>query len=169
MKYYACSSARLRGITLVEAVISMLLVSVLVVTAMQATAASGAGQYKTAQRTTGRLLADALINEILPLAYEDRDATPLFGREGSESASNKATFDDVDDFGGWVESPPQDRNGTVMPGMNGWERRVVVDRVHATIPTQVVSTESGAKRIVVTVLHNGLPVATRTAIRTGAP
>jgi hypothetical protein len=136
---------------------------------MRATAASGTGQYKTSQRATARLLADGLMNDILPNAYEDRDVTPLFGPEGNESAANKTTFDDVDDFNGWIESPPKDRAGATISGMNNWERRVTVERVNPADPTVVVGSESGAKRIVVSARFNGVTVATRTAIRTGAP
>jgi len=94
---------------------------------------------------------------------------PLFGREVNELLSSKANYDDVDDFNGWSESPPQDRDGTVMSGLSGWQRSVVVDWVVAADPTQVSLSETGAKRVTVTVKHKGITIATRVAIRTNAP
>jgi len=154
------------GFTLVEAMISMVIVAVLLVAAMRATGASALVQYKTAERATGRALALGLLNEIVVMRYEEPNGAPTFGRESGESGSSKASWDDVDDFDGWSESPPQYRDGTVMPDLSGWQRTVVVTRVNPLNLSQSSSSETGAKQITVTVQHNGLPVATRIAIRT---
>jgi hypothetical protein len=156
-------------LTLVEATMAMLLVSLLLVAAMRATAGSGLAQYKTAERSTARLLADGLISEITALSYEDPDSTPAFGFESGESSTSKSAWDDVDDFHGWVESPPQFRAGTAMSGLSEWERSVTVERVNASVPSETAQSETGAKRITVTVQRNKLVAATRVAIRTKAP
>jgi hypothetical protein len=156
-------------LTLVEATIAMVLVSILLVAAMRATAGSGLVQYKTAEQSTGRLLADGLLADIIALSYEDPDSTPSFGPEGGESSMSKGAWDDVDDFDGWTESPPQSRDGTVVTEFSGWQREVSVQRVSPTTPTVLAVSETGAKRITVTVKHNRLVVATRSAIRTKAP
>lgn len=155
--------------TLVEAVMSMLIVSVMLVSAMRAAGSSGLVQYKSAERATGRLLASGLLNDIMPLAYRDPGTTPVFGTESGESTTSKAAWNDVDDFNGWTESPPQDRDGNVMSDLTGWSRSVTVDRVDAANPSQVSAVPTGAKRITVTVRHNNLVVATRVGIRTSAP
>lgn len=148
---------------------SMLVVSVLLVAAMRATTASALMQYKNSERALGGVLADSLIHEVLVLSYADPTAPSSFGLEAGESATSKAGWDDVDDFDGWSESPPQDRNGATMAGLSGWRRRVSVRRVLASDPSQPAGSETGVKRITVIVLRNGLPVATRTALRTSAP
>ncbi|WP_428937603.1 type IV pilus modification PilV family protein [Fontivita pretiosa] len=155
--------------TLVEAIMSMLVVSVLLVAAMRATTASALMQYKNSERALGGVLADSLINEVLVLSYTDPTSPSGFGLEAGESTTSKVGWDDVDDFAGWSESPPQDRNGTPMAGLSGWRRTVSVQRVLANDPSQPAGSETGVKRITVTVLRNGLVVATRTALRTSAP
>jgi hypothetical protein len=163
------SDNRARGLTMVEATMAMLLVSLLLVAAMRAAAASGLAQYKTAERSTARHLADGLISEITALSYEDPDSTPVFGIESGESSTSKAAWDDVDDFNGWVESTPQARNGVAMADLNGWQRSAIVHWVSALNPEQPAAGETGAKRITVSVQHNKIVVATRVAIRTKAP
>lgn len=160
---------RTGGFTLVEAIMSMLVVSVLLVAAMRATTASALMQYKNSERALAGILADSLINDVLALSYADPTPPAGFGPEAGESTSSKAGWDDVDDFDGWSESPPQDRNGATMPGLKGWKRTVSVQRVLAGDPSQPAGSETGVKRITVTVLRNNLPVATRTALRTAAP
>jgi prepilin-type N-terminal cleavage/methylation domain-containing protein len=158
------------GFTLVEAMMSMLIVSILLVAAMRATGGSGLVQYRSAERTTARLLADGLMNNILALKYEEPTSSPAFGPEGGESTISKVGWDDVDDFNGWTESPPQDADGNVMTDLAGWDRTVLVERLTATTnPWQTVGTETGVKRITVTVHHNGRVAATRVAIRTKSP
>jgi Tfp pilus assembly protein PilV len=154
------------GLTLVEAMMSMVIVAVLLVAALRATGASALAQYKTAERATGRALASGLVNEIVVLRYEDPNGSPVFGREAGESSSSKASWNDVDDFDGWTESPPQYRDGTVMPNLAGWQRTVTVTRINPLNVSQTSVSETGAKQNSVTVKHNGLPVATRVAIRT---
>ncbi|MEM7248747.1 MAG: prepilin-type N-terminal cleavage/methylation domain-containing protein [Acidobacteriota bacterium] len=41
-----------------------------------------------------------------------------FGLEAGEDADDKTTFDDVDDFCGWVEAPPQTPSGQPMIGFD---------------------------------------------------
>lgn len=158
-----------RGFTLVEAIMSMLIVSVLLVSALNATGASALAQYKTAERSTARFLADGLMSSLLATAYEDPAVAASFGLESGEATSSKANYDDVDDFDGWNESPPQDQDGVVISNMTGWRRKVAVTRVNAATPTVTASAESGAKLVTITILHNSVPILTRVAVRTNAP
>ncbi len=75
----------------------------------------------------------------------------------------------MDDYNGWSESPPQFADGTAMPNLANWSRSVQVAFVNPTNLSQTSTTETGAKRITVTVTHNGVVVATRVAVRTDAP
>jgi MSHA pilin protein MshD len=157
---------RCRGFTLVEVGLCTLVVGVLLSAALTVAGRSGVAQYKLAERATARFLADGLITDIMSLAYEEPNGTPLFGREVNELITSKANYDDVDDFNGWTETPPQDRDGTAMSGMSGWKRSVTVDWVTPADVTQTSLTESGAKRVVVTIKHNNITITTRTAIKT---
>lgn len=166
-----CVSNQLRssGFTLVESVMSMLIVSILLVAAVRATGASGLVQYKTAEKTAARLLADGLMSDITALPYEDPIVTPLFGVEAGETSTSKANYDDIDDFNGWTESPPQDKDGNTIPNFSTWSRSVVVERVNSATPSTVAGAETGAKRITVTVKHNNVVVLTRVAVRAKTP
>jgi hypothetical protein len=156
-----------RGFTLVEATMSTLIVSILIVCAVRVAGANGVAQYKTAERGTARFLADGLLNDISCLPYEDPNVTPLFGLESGETSASKANYDDIDDFDGWSESPPQYRDGSQIPNETSWRRTVKVERVSPS-DLSVQSTETGAKRITVTVLHNNVTVISRAVIRTRA-
>jgi len=152
-----------------EAVVSCALVGVLLLTAMRTVGMSVLTQYQSSEQTTARLLADGLMAEILAKSYKDPDSTPQFGPESGESSTSKANYDDVDDYQGWSESPPQFADGTAMPDLTGWRRSVAVDWIDPSDLSQTKLWDTGAKRITVTVRHNDIVVATRIAIRTQAP
>ena len=61
--------------------------------------------------------------EILQASYEDPDGPSAgIGLDASELTASRATFDDVDDYDGWLASPPQQRDGTAMQELPGWSR-----------------------------------------------
>ena len=39
----------------------------------------------------------------------------MFGLETGENPATRAAWNDVDDYNGWTESPPQTKSGTVIP------------------------------------------------------
>ena len=128
------SAAARRGFTMAEAAVAMVIVSVLLVAALRATSASALTQYKTAEKATGLALAQGLMSDIIALPYQEPSGTPNFGLETGESATNRANYDDVDDYNGWNQSPPQDKSGTVIPGLTGWTQIVAVAWVRNKLP-----------------------------------
>ncbi len=153
------------GFTMVEATISVAILGILLVVALQVVGASMRNQYHTAQRLTAASLAQSLLNDIIQLPYQDPGAVVNFGIEPGETAGSKANYDDVDDFNNWTESPPQDRTGSPMTDLAGWTRSVTVAWVNPANITQTLLTESGVKRITVTVSKGGAVLATRSALR----
>lgn len=151
--------------TLVEVVVASVIVATLLVAALTTVAgAASAGRALEAQERAV-LLAEELMNEIVMLPYEDPDEPTLAcGPETGESG--RAAFDDVDDYHGWTESPPQDAQGVAKASMSAWARQVTVTWVHAADLTTASAVESGVKRIEVVVLHDGTPLATLVAYRT---
>ncbi len=159
-----------RGLSLVECVIATLLVSTVLVAAMQVAAVSATYQARSAQRATAQFLARALTSDISQLAYQDPVNTPVaFGRELGETAASKVNYNDVDDFNGWSESPPQDRSGVVMAGMTNYTRSVAVAWVNPANFSQVMGAESGVKRITITVSLGKAVIYTKVFVRTNAP
>ena len=155
-----------RALTLAEMIVSIVIVGVMLVAALNTVGASKMGQRKTGDRAKGTLLAQQLMSEILRQSYQEPVDTVAFGRETAELSTSRAEYDDVDDYDGWSSSPPQYKDGMVIPNLDGWGRQVSVAWVDASNLTQDVGEETGVKRITVTVTHNDLDVASLTAVRT---
>ncbi|UCD48764.1 MAG: type II secretion system protein [Phycisphaerales bacterium] len=154
-----------RAFTIVEAVISTVIVSVMLVAALTTVGASRLIQQKVAMRNRGRLLAESLLAEIVQQAYDDPSDPAVFGPESGEQTGDRSDFDDVDDYHNWSQSPPEDKNGVAIPEADGWQRTVTVQWVDPLDPTQSKSGETKAKRITVTARHNNMSHATLVAIR----
>jgi len=157
---------RRRGFTLVEAMISIVIVGGLLVVALRTAGASRYGRYKMGQRQRGLMLAREMMSEILNQSYAEPVDIPRFGYEMNEGRISRSIYDDVDDYNAWRASPPQNKDGTAISAMSGWTRTVVVRYVREDDYTCQSGTDEGAKRIEVEVSHNGLPVATLWAVRT---
>lgn len=153
------------GFTLVEAVMSMLIVGLMMVAALNTVGASKVAQAGNAEQAIGPMLAEDLMAEILGQAYQEPTDTPVFGRE-SESGGNRGEWDDVDDYHGWSSGPPQDKDGTALPDLTGWSREVSVAWAGSVDPMTTSPIATGIKRITVTVKHQGRTVTTLYALRT---
>jgi hypothetical protein len=153
---------------MIEAMAAVGMVAVLLVVALNTVGASNANQFRTAQRTTGSGLAQSLLNEIVQLNYKDT-ALPLFGPEVGENSMSKSTFDDVDDFNNWSESPPQAKDGVGYSELSGWSRAVTVQWVTLADPGVVSLTDTGLKLVTVRVSYNGSLIATRTGLKGSYP
>jgi MSHA pilin protein MshD len=156
------------GLTMFEVVASTLIVGLMSVVALNGLGAATKSGESIGNRAIALGLADDLMAEILPLPYSDPNDTPTFGPEGSESAGPRSAFDDVDDFNGWNQSPPVDRDGVTIPHRADFRHRVQVTRVLAASLTEQTSgaTDEGVIRIRVTVEYRGLTLTEQFAIRT---
>lgn len=157
---------RRRGFSIVEAVIATIVVAIMLVAALSAVGASRYVQHEVYLADSGRLLAEQLLAEVLQNDYQDPNEPLVFGREATESAATRADFDDVDDYHGWSSSPPEAPDGTPLAASKNWQRTVTVEWVVPKEPSQVVGSESYAKRITVTTTYNNVPQATLVAVRT---
>ncbi len=158
-----------RAFTIVEAMLSTIIVAVMFVAALNTVGASRLTQHRTALASRGQLLAQSLLSEILRQSYQEPTDTPAFGRETGELATSRANYDDVDDYQGWAASPPQNKDGTVVTNAANWKQKVTVEWVDPAHPQQVTGSESGAKRITVTLSYNAVPQAALVAIKTAVP
>jgi len=157
------------GYTLVEAVVSSVIVGTMMVAALGTVGASRVGQYKTSQGSRGQLLAQSMMAEILSQSYREPVDVPVFGPElPAEQGNGRASYDDVDDYHGWSASPPQNKDGSEIPGLDGWRRTVTVEWVNPFDLEEVESFETSIKRITVTVSHNGMEVGSAVGVRSSA-
>lgn len=158
------------GFTLIESVIAAGIVGVMLASAVSLAGSAGVAQYKTAEKATAGALADAMISEVSVRAYIDPGANPAFGLEpGEGAAAARSAYDDVDDYHGLNEAIPAQRDGTVIPGLTGWVRSVAVAWVSPAAPDSVSGSDTGLKRITVTIRHNNATIVTRATLRSNAP
>jgi prepilin-type N-terminal cleavage/methylation domain-containing protein len=160
------TTQRRSGFSLIEVVVCSLLVSLVLLGAMEALGSSVAGRTHGANLARAQHFAQQLMAEIQSVSYHEPDGGLLdgLGLDG-EVTSDRATFDDADDYAGWTESPLKARNGTVLSNTSGWRRSVLVDFVNPASPATVIATNQGVKRITVTVLYNGQTLARLVALR----
>ena len=141
---------RRAGFTLIESVMSILIVGAMLVMVINTLGSSVRGRKIRQTQARAPALASQLMAEILQASYSDLTETPVFGREASESGANRSSFDDVDDYHNW-SATPQDKDGTTLTGMDGWTRSVTVQYVQPTDLSSVSATDQGIKLITVTV------------------
>lgn len=151
--------------SLIEVVASTLLVGLLLAASLQTVATVGTVRQRTRLSNSGPTLAHSLLAEVLNHPYTDPDVdTSVIGIDQSESASNRATFDDVDDFHGWFRNSAEHSDGSAIPGGTGWQRQVSVQYVDpATLAAQ--STDTGLKQITVAVTSPQGELVTAQALR----
>lgn len=159
---------RRRALHMVEVAVSMVIVSVILLTAMNMVGAAGQSTRSITDRGTGHLLAEQLMAEILTQAYEDPDEPPgSIGTDGFEDVTkDRSYYDDVDDYDRWSSMPPEYKDGTTVPGYTRWRRQVDVDWVQPTDTRQIAAGNTGVKRILITVTRNAVKVAELRALRT---
>ncbi len=141
------------GLTLVEVSISTLIVGMLMVASLQAVANVGRTWTATNQLVDGQGLAQELIREILAQGYTDPtdpNAT-TWGPETGEST--RATFNDIDDYSGWTESPVKNAAGTALTGYTDWSRSVVIQKLNKSDYSTLSNnaTDPGLRAITITV------------------
>ncbi len=145
---------------------STLIVGLMTVAALDGLGSATRSSELAGDRGIAKGLADDLMAEILSTAYSDPDGSAVFGLETGETAP-RANFDDVDDFNGWNQQPPKTADGTTIADRANYRRRVTVERVVPTNPTQATAgTDQGAKRIHVTVECDGVVLADEYAVVT---
>jgi type II secretory pathway pseudopilin PulG len=154
-----------RGLAMIEAVVSMIIVSVMLAAALRTVGASRVGQVKNSDALKGHYLAMDLMSEMLDLSYSDPDGLALFGQELGEVLGVRAGFDDVDDYHNWSQETLLRRDGTEMPGFTGWARSVQVHWVNPSDLSVKSVVETNVKQITITVTRGGVVAARLSAVR----
>jgi prepilin-type N-terminal cleavage/methylation domain-containing protein len=156
------------GLSLIEVVTATLIVGMMSVAALNSLGAATRSADSLGNRAVALGLADELMSEIVQTAYAEPSGAVGFGPDTGEGSGPRSAFDDVDDYNGWNQSPPQYRDGTTMPDRTDWRHSVTVTRVVPTDLTQTSGTDQGAKRIRVTIEYRNKVVAELVAVRTDA-
>jgi MSHA pilin protein MshD len=130
------SPAARGAFTLIECLVSVLIVGVVLVAAVGTFGQIARGRQNQVDRTAGVALADQLLAEILQCYFKEPGGGTTLGRDTGETT--RATFDDVDDYDGYTTSPPTLRDGTVMSEYTGWTRSVDVICVKPAQPNDPI-------------------------------
>ena len=154
---------------MIEVVLSFIVVSLMLLAALEVVAASRRTIAIAERRATARFLSDELLTLVFSKPYSDPNETAILGLEISESLATKSGFDDVDDFNGWKESPPTTADEKKMTDYAGWSREVTVEWVSPDSPGTVQSSETNAKRIIVVAKYLGMEYGRAVAVLTNAP
>jgi MSHA pilin protein MshD len=162
----------LTGLTLVEILISIMVLGV-AIAPLLGVFTSGTKQSGVSQKiTTAYNLGQDLMEEIIAKQFDEDPLNPIRPRDlGPDSREHRYSisnpYDDVDDYDGYSESPPQEEDGTDMTDYTGFTRSVIVEYVTPT-NFDVVSTNTSTqfKRIKITVSwDSGNQSVTLTAIK----
>jgi len=136
-----------RGLGQVEVVVSSLIVGVVLVGALNVLGAATRTNRIAAEQLDAPGLVHQLMGEILALAYEDpEEPGGSIGRDTGESGGDRVDFDDVDDYDGWDQSPPENKDGTPVAGGTGWRRMVQITYLNPSTGG-TTPTATGIKRI----------------------
>jgi type II secretory pathway pseudopilin PulG len=155
-------------LSLLEVMISLLVMAVLMTAALRTVGQSRRSQRAVHEQQAGRLLAQELLSEILRQAYREPFEQLAFGPEATENTGDRSVFDDVDDYHGWSATPPQDAAGAPLAGFEEWGRAVQVHWVDPEAPDSVVGSDQGVKRITVSASYDGQVVGSVVSLRCSA-
>ncbi|MCA9261135.1 MAG: hypothetical protein KDA61_18095 [Planctomycetales bacterium] len=135
------------GATFAEVAVATALTGVVLVAALDTLGSSVRCRRATSGFASDIDVAVDLLNEIASLPYEDpENPTGDIDLESGESDADRTDFDDVDDYDGWKDDPPESKFGTPYAGVDG-ERKVKVDFVEIDDPSKKSSSDTGLKRI----------------------
>lgn len=139
--------------TLVEAVISSVVVATMFVAAVAVIGSSARARRLHAGWARADALGRSLMAEITQSRYAEPAGSRRFGPEADEPS--RAEWDDADDYSAFTQSPPTDKDGKVIPGADGWSWRATVEQVRPDDPatsTGDTDTDTGLRLISVTVI-----------------
>jgi len=88
-----------------------------------------------------RIFADAIRQFTLDLEFEDPDGGGSFGPEEGSVAS----FDDIDDLNGLVQTPPIGGDGLKLVSFEGWTQKV---RVNSIDPQTLTAAANGTTDLI---------------------
>lgn len=160
MRRRAGRSSRRRGLTLVEAVISTVIVGGVLVAALTSVATSRKIRARAADRARAQALAIDLMSEVLQQNYQSPAGAPAAG------AAARSAWTDVGSYNGLTDSPPQTKAGTPIVDCAGWSRTVAVDWIDPQTLTTSSTINTGIRRVTVTVSRAGVPLGSAAAYRT---
>lgn len=139
MPAYSKGTRRQTGLTLIELIITIVVLGIAAVAVLQSLGVLVLRNVDPMLRSQSRLLADAMINEVQTKAFFDASDDPVLN-PGSvptsicptpEPLSNndRNGWDNICDYNGYDSDPdgPRFRDGSLIPGLNSYQVQVAVN------------------------------------------
>lgn len=124
------------GLTLVECLIASTILAASVIAICQAVVAGQMANRHALHNQRAVALAEALAEEVISLPYTEPDGVQTPGPDDGESAGNRGTFDNADDYHGFNEEVDElaDVYGNLYPETyQTFSRRVEVSYTTLTV------------------------------------
>jgi type II secretory pathway pseudopilin PulG len=146
-----------RGISLIETVVALIVLSGAMVATLNTVASARASQVMAGQRAQARLLAESMLQEVLAQPYAEAGSTTL-GPDAGETGNNRRDgFDDVDDYDGWAGAASSP-DSTPLTGYEGYSVRIAVRWVDPDGLTDALNHDAGVKQVVVSIAIGKQPL-----------
>ena len=172
----AKAAAHSGGFTLVEAVVTMVILSIAALAMSQALgfafvhSSDGLWQARTVA------LAEAYLEEAAARRFDESSpvggvppcsaVTVACSAIGPDAGETRATFDDVDDYHGLSEAPPLDAQGNVRVAFASYRVDMTVRYLSAAeVTTLGLDATTDAKHVAVTIIPPGRSAQTFTQLR----
>jgi hypothetical protein len=143
------------GFVLVEVAIVCLILSLALVTLVPLYTSCLRANNHTLHVKVATLLSQELSEEVSLRKWDEDTPIPavsissgsVLGLDPGESVSDKRTFNDIDDFNGWIEDGARDPMMGVLSDFTGYVRQVQVSYVTASLGSSVVPTDYKQVRV----------------------
>jgi type II secretory pathway pseudopilin PulG len=144
------ATARSRGFILVEVTIAYLVLSLALVALLPVFILAIRAGKNTEQLQVATYLSQELLEEVRMRRWDARAAasprhidspSAVLGPDPGETATNKTTFDDVDDFNGWTEAAARDSLNVLLPAFSVYSRTVAVSYVDSNLAASATPTD----------------------------
>lgn len=139
------------GLSMLEVIVSLVLVTSIVLVSLNASANMMRNRVLSKQGVSAQQLAGFLLDEISVRDYEDEQGSTTLGLDTGEIASNRSTYDDIDDYHGFSEITPRFRDGTLIPGYANWRVQASVSPLISSGRSLFQSTDLAAPLRLITV------------------
>lgn len=163
-RFYA-KAACVRGFTLVEILIAVVLLGLAIASLVAANGAFTQTNGAGIDLSTAEFLIEEIRELTTPLAVVDPvDGAVVWGAEIGEAAAGD--YDDLDDFDGATFSPPVDASGNALAEFASFSQQISVENVSpVSLDTVVADHTSDFVRVTVSILQNNKTISSTSWIR----
>jgi len=158
-----------QGLTLIELVLSMVIISISVVGLMAVVARTNLYSVHPMIEHQAIAIAEAYLEEIMLLPFDEEAASSGLTTEGAlgpDAGEARGSFDDVNDYHGLADGVATDVNGNPVPGLGNYSVAVTVSNDGNLGPADQLVAAANAQLITVTVTHGAGKSVTLSGYRT---